>query len=190
MIGLIIFLACLVFLILLAIGWIAGTYNDLTTDTQDVETQFSNIKTEYQRRSDLFYNLVQGVKSYAKFEKETFIEVTKMRNVSGAMSKDAKVAKKQMAQMDNAFARLLATFEAYPKLQSVDLYKETMAEIRITEDRVNIARTDFNDVVREYNYKVKTFPSNIIANWFRFTAKSYFANEPETDKCPKLSFEK
>jgi len=189
MIGLIIFLACLVFVILMLVGWVAGTYNDLTTDVQDVETQFSNVKTEYQRRSDLFYNLVEAVKSYVKFEKSTFIEVTKMRHISQNMGTDAKVAKKQMTQLDNTFARLLATFENYPKLQSVQVYQQTMEEIRITEDRVNVARTDFNDTVRVYNIKVKTFPSNIIAHWFRFAVKSYFINEPRTDACPKLSFE-
>lgn len=187
MIELIIILACLVFVILILIGWVAGTYNDLVTDVQDIETQFSNIKTEYQRRADLFYNLVESVKSHVKFEKSTITEVTRLRNVT--LGKEPKVAKKQMAQMDGAFARLLATFEAYPKLQSVQLYQQTMEELRITEDRVNVARTDFNDVIRVYNTKVKTFPSNIIARMYGFIIKEYFMNEPSTDKCPKISYE-
>jgi LemA protein len=177
--------AVLIFLVLVFVGWIIGTYNSLQNGRQNVKTQFSNIKTEYQRRADLFYNLVQSVKGHAKFEKSTLTEVTRNRNpnIFGGTPKQ-QIAK--MKELDSFFSRLLVTVEAYPKLQSIEQYNKLVDEIRITEDRINVARTDFNGVVREYNLIIVSFPTSQVARAFGFKEENFFENEKSTDNAPKI----
>lgn len=165
-------------------GWVWGGYNTLVKGTQNIDTMFSNIKTEYQRRADLFYNLAEAVKSYAKFEKSTLVEVIAMRN--GNFGKNPKEAMEKMKNLGGFLSKLMLVVERYPKLQATKQYQELMKETRITEDRINIARTEYNDTVREYNLYVKSFPSNIISSMFRFTEGTYFENDVETNAAPKL----
>jgi LemA protein len=182
-----IILAVFFFVLLTCIGWIIGTFNWFVNAQQNIKTQFSNIKTEYQRRADLFYNLVQSVRAHMKFEKSTLVEVTKMRNVNLNGPK-AEVVKK-MKDMDALFSKLLVTVEAYPNLKSIRQFTKFSDEVRITEDRINVARTDYNEVVREYNVRVKQFPTSIVARWKNFNIEKYYMNEPKTDYSPKISFE-
>jgi len=184
---LLIILAIFLFLILLIVGWFIGTFNWFVNAQQNIKTQFSNIKTEYQRRADLFYNLVQAVRAHTKFEKGTLVEVTKMRNVNLGGPKAETV--KKMKEMDAFFSKLLVTVEAYPHLKSIKQFNKFSDEVRITEDRINVARTDYNEVVREYNVRVKQFPSSIVARWKNFNEEKYYLNEPKTDYSPKVSFE-
>ena len=179
--------AILILGILVLVGWIIGSYNWFINARQNINSQFSNIKTEYQRRADLFYNLVQSVKSHMKFEKGTLVEVIKMRNVNLGTSKPDVL--KKMKGMDSFFSKLIATFEAYPNLKSIQQYNKFSDEVRITEDRINVARTDYNELIREFNVRVKQFPSSIIANMFRFVIEKYYMNEPNTEYSPKVDFE-
>jgi LemA protein len=149
------------------------------------------LKTEYQRRADLFYNLVQSVKSHKNFEKETLIEVIKAR--SGKFGDTKAQEMKSMNKMDSGMAGLLGklnvVFEQYPNLKSSEQHNKLMDEIRITEDRVNIARTDYNDTVREYNNYVQMFPSNILASKFQFKGEIFFENEEESNKPVRIDLE-
>jgi len=172
------------FLLLCFVGWLWGSYNLFVTGKQNIKTMWSNIKTEYQRRADMFYNLAETVKGYAKFEKDTMTQVIAMRNGNFGTGKAAEL--KNMKNLDNFFARLLAVFEAYPKLRAVEEYDRLMVNIRVTEDRVNVARVEYNDVVRDYNLSVNTFPNNLIANKFGFKEEAFFENEAGTEKAPKL----
>lgn len=185
--ALIIILAIIGFIVLITIGWIIGNYNEFINSKVSIETQWSNIKTEYQRRADLFYNLVQSVKSHMKFEKGTLIEVTKMRNANLGSPSPESLSK--MKGMDAFFSKLIATFEAYPNLKSIEQYNRFTEEIRITEDRINIARTDLNDIIREYNINVRSFPTNILAKMFGFTKEKFYINEEKTNYAPKVDFE-
>lgn len=171
-------------LVLISLGWFWGGYNTLQRGKQNVLTMFSNIKTEYQRRADLFYNLAESVKGNAKFEKDTLKQVIEMRG--GNFGKDNKTALKNMKELDSFFNRLMVVFERYPDLKSHESYRELMKEIRITEDRVNIVRTEYNDTVREYNLYILSFPSNILAGMFNFKEEEYFNNEEGTDNAPKI----
>jgi LemA protein len=92
-----------------------------------------------------------------------------------------------MKGLDGFLNKLMVVVERYPKLKATEEYKQLMHETRITEDRINIARTEYNDTVRDYNLFVVSFPSNILAGMFRFKQEEYFENEPETDKAPKLN---
>lgn len=178
--------AVFVFLFLIPIGWTIGQYNFFQVGKQNIKTQWSNLKTEYQRRYDLVLNLVETVKSFKKHEKETLTEVIKARsmlNFKGSISKQVKT----MGGLDNLFSKLAVVFEKYPELKANEQHNILMEELRTTEDRINVARTDFNDIVREYNLGVKTFPSSIIANIFSFTEEKYYLNETISDKAPKVS---
>jgi len=175
-----IFGAVIGFLIMITLGYVIGTYNSLVSNREDIRTQFSNIKTEYQRRADLFYNLVQATKSYKIFEKSTLKEVVEARakGITGTIPAQIK----KMGQLDGLFSKLLALVEAYPNLKSNEQHNKLMDEVRITEDRVNVARTGYNDEVREYNIIIQSFPSSIIANMFRFRKNDFFINEEESNK--------
>ncbi len=184
MISIIIILAIIATILLIFIGWIWGGYNTLVGGTQNIKTMFSNMKTEYQRRADLFYNLAEAVKSYAKFEKNTLTEVIAMRN--GNFGKNSKEAMTKMKKLDGFMSKLMLVVERYPKLRATEQYQTLMKETRITEDRINIVRTEYNDTVRDYNLFVVSFPSNILAGRFHFIEEDYFESEPDTDKAPKM----
>jgi LemA protein len=171
--------AIFAFIIFVVGGWMIGTYNLFINGKQNIKTQWSNILTEYQRRADLFYNLAQAVKSYAKFEHNTLMHVTQARGGNFGKTKADQV--KAMGKLDDSFAnimsRLLVVFERYPKLKAIEQYHDFTKEVRITEDRVNIARTDYNGVVKEYNNNVLTFPNKILAGWWNFGEEKFFLNE-------------
>lgn len=176
------------FIILITAGYAIGTYNFFQSYIQNIKTQWSNIKTEYQRRYDLFINLAEAVKSYKKHEKSTLLEVIKLRG--GIEFKgDIKSQMKKMNSLDKFFSKLSVVFERYPELKSNEQHNILMNEVRITEDRLNIARTDYNDIVREYNTKIKVFPSSIIAGMFHFKIAIYFVNEEASNIAPKLAMD-
>lgn len=179
-----IILASIGALILIVGGWIWGGYNTLVKGMQNIKTMFSNIRTEYQRRADLFYNLVEATKSHARFEKETLTQVIAMRN--GNFGGDKQQALKKMQGFGALMSKLMLVVERYPKLRSTEQYQILMKETRITEDRINIARTEYNDTVREYNLYVNSFPSNVIAGMFRFKEEIFFEGEQGIEKAPKM----
>jgi LemA protein len=176
-------LAVLLAIVLAIGGWFIGGYNTLAGLKQNIKTMFSNIKTEYQRRADLIMNLAEATKSYAKFEKSTLTDVIAARNGIGNTPKELMKGKKQL---DSVLSKLMLVVERYPKLKANEQYKMLMHETRVTEDRVNLARTEYNDTVRDYNLFVVSFPSNVLAGMFHFKEEEYFENEADTDKCPKL----
>lgn len=179
MIGLII-LGILATFTLIIVGWIIGVYNMLVIAFQEVRNQLSNIKTEYQRRADLFINLMESTKSYKKHEKNTLVELTQAR--SGNFGKTPKEEIKKMKGLENVFARLLAIQENYPNLKADTIHTKLMDEIRITEDRINIARTDYNELVKDFNVLIKTFPNFIIANMLKYQSEPFFENDEASNK--------
>lgn len=175
----------LVCLVLLIIAWIWGGYNVFVTGDQNIKTMWSNIKTEYQRRADLFYNLVEATKSAARFERDTLTQVIAMRNGNFGNTVKENIAK--MKKLNTLFSQLQLIVERYPKLKATEEYAKLMEETRNTEDRVNIVRTEYNDVVRDYNLSVRMFPSSLLAGMFHFKEHEYFENEEGTDKAPKFN---
>lgn len=170
-------LAIILFVLITGGSWIIGIYNWYHNLKQDLGTQGSNIKTEYQRRADIFYNLANAVKSHKNFEKSTMIEVIKARNQAISINPKDLMKGKGLKGMESAFSKLLAVFEQYPELKSHTHYEKFMEEVRITEDRINVARTSYNDIVREYNVGIKVFPRNIVARWFDFRVEDFYKNE-------------
>lgn len=168
-------------------GWGIGTYNTMIVAFNDVKNQWSNVKTEYQRRADLIVSMVESVKGYAKHERATLFEVMQVRN--GNFGKTKAEEMKKLKGFDQALHRLLMVQEAYPELKANDTFLELMDELKVTENRVNIARTDYNETVRDYNILLTVFPKNIIAGIFHFVPEQYFElQDAGSERAPKVSF--
>jgi LemA protein len=179
-----IFLGVVLLGTLIFAGWLIGLYNTLVVAVQDIRNMMGNIKTEYQRRADLFMNLVESVKGSTRFEKDTLTQVIAARG--GNLGKTPAETMSKLKGLEGALSKLMVVFERYPELKATKNYEKLMEEIRITEDRINIARTDYNAIVRDYNIMTKSFPQNYFARIFKFGEELYFENEPESTKAPKI----
>jgi len=175
-------------IILLFFLYFIGTYNALVILKTRIKEAFSGIDVQLKRRADLVPNLIETVKGYTKHEKEIFENVTKAR--SALMKAETP---KEKAQADNiltgALKSLFAIAEAYPQLQASQNFQELQRQLEDTEDKIAYARQFYNSNVLEYNTKVKTFPSNIIANMFGFKEEEFFETKEEDRKAPKVSFD-
>lgn len=164
-----------------------GTYNALVILKTRIKEAFSGIDVQLKRRADLIPNLVETVKGYAKHEKEVFENVTRAR--SALMKAETP---RQKAEADNmltgALKSLFAVAEAYPQLQASQNFQELQRQLEDTEDKVAYARQFYNSNVLEYNTKVKTFPSNLIANTFGFKEEEFFEANEEERKTVKVNF--
>jgi len=180
-------LAVVIFTVMLTVSWVWGTYNTFVIAKFDIATQWSNVKTEYQRRADLIYNMVEITQSYAKFEKETMTEVVKARG--GNFGSTKKEEMKSMTELDTAISRLLLVWEQYPNLKAIEQYNKLTEELQRTENRVQIARSDYNSVVRSYNILISKFPNSILAGAFNYREEDFFENKPRTEEGLKIEME-
>jgi LemA protein len=173
-------------------------YNTMVGQDQGVKGKWGNVQSEYQRRSDLIPNLVSTVKGAADFEKSTLEAVVNARAKATAMTVDPanltpeNIAKFQAAQgeLSGALSRLLVTVERYPDLKANQNFRDLQAQLEGTENRIKVARNDFNTAVQTYNTTVKSFPNNIFANMFGFAEKGFFAADPGAEKAPSVDFTK
>lgn len=173
---------------------LGGAYNGLVASREAVNTAWSKVESQYQRRSDLIPNLVNTVKGAANFEQETLSKVVEARAKATQIKVDANnpddIARFQQAQgeVSSALSRLLAVSENYPQLKATDNFKDLQVQLEGTENRITVARNDFNDTAKSYNTKVKSFPTNIFTGLFGFKERPYFAAEAGADKAPKVDF--
>jgi LemA protein len=189
-------LALIVIIALVVIlgGCGCSSYNGLVKGDQDVKTSWSNVETNYQRRTDLYNSVIKTIEGSANFEKSTLKEVldarAKATSVTVNIDDPQSLEKYQQAQgqLQGAFGRLMAVAEAYPDLKTTQSFRDFQAQIEGTENRINIARRDYNSTVNSYNLKVKTFPNNIFAGFFRFTEKPYYKADPGSEKAPDIQF--
>ncbi len=165
----------------------AGTYNSLVSYDEKTKESYSQIQNQLQRRLDLIPNLVNTVKGYASHEKEIMESLANARaNLAGAKTINEQAAANQ--ELSNALSRLLVVVENYPTLKADENFKQLMDELAGTENRIAVARKDYNGVVKEYNVKVKRFPTVIFARLFGFNEKPYFEASPEAQKAPEVKF--
>ena len=177
-------------------GWVKNSYNGLVADQESVETAWAQVENVYQRRADLIPNLVETVKGYAKHEQETLEGVIEARANATKVTIDPTnmtpedLQKYQAAQGDvtNALSRLIAVAENYPDLKANQNFLELQSQLEGTENRIAVERNKFNEVARQYNTKRRTFPTNIIANFFNFGEKPYFKAQEGADVAPKVDF--
>lgn len=176
--------------------WGISSYNGLVSMDENVSNQWANVETQYQRRSDLIPNLVNTVKGYAKHESETLESVMAARSQATQVKIDPsnctpqQLAAYQKAQGDvtTALGKLLAITENYPDLKANQNFLELQSQLEGTENRINVARKDFNDTAKKYNTSLRRFPRNIIASMFGFEKRNYFEAEAGAEKAPKVEF--
>jgi len=184
--------------ILLLGGCGCSGYNTMVSQDQNVKGKWGNVQSEYQRRSDLIPNLVNTVKGAANFEQQTLTDVVNARakatqtTIDPANLTPENIAKFQQAQgeLSSSLSRLLVTIERYPELKANANYQALQAQLEGTENRIKVARNDFNTSVQTFNTTVKSFPNNIFAGIFNFKEKGYFAADAGSEKAPTVDFNK
>jgi len=164
---------------------LVSTYNNLITKTQNVDGQWAQVETQYQRRFDLIPNLVNSVKGSFEQEQEVFGAIAEARTkYAGAQSANDKA--QAAGEIESAFARLLVIIENYPELKSNETVLGLMDELAGTEHRISVERKRFNDLARDYNTTIKRFPTNLIANMFNFDAKAFFEAVKQAQTAPQV----
>ena len=171
-------LIILVILVVVVAALLIANYNGLVGLRNKIEAAYSQIDVQLNRRHSLIPNLVETVKGYAAHEAGTLEKVVQARNV--AMNANG-VADKAQAEnaITGALKSVFALSEAYPDLKANANFQQLQAELSSTEDRIAYARQYYNDIVRAYNTKIQAFPSNLIANAFKFTEREYFQADNE-----------
>ena len=176
--------------------WAISGYNSLVGMDENVSNQWANVETQYQRRADLIPNLVNTVKGYAAHEKETLEGVMAARSQATQIKVDPtdltpeKLAEYQKAQgqLATALGRLLAITENYPDLKANQNFLELQAQLEGTENRINVARKNFNDAAKIYNTTIRRFPKNILAGMFGFDKRAYFEAAEGAEQAPQVQF--
>jgi LemA protein len=177
-VGLVVFVA--------AIFW--SYYNSFVTKEQQVDAQWSQVETQYQRRFDLIPNLVGATKGALKQEQRIFSQLAEARTrYAGATTTEQKV--RAANQIESALARLLVIVENYPQLRSMGVIQNLMVQLEGTENRVAVERRRYNEMVREFNVAVKRFPGAFFANIFGFDEKPYFKSVAGAAEAPKVDLD-
>jgi LemA protein len=163
---------------------------------ENVKSKWGNVQSEYQRRADLIPNLVSTVKGEANFEQTTLQNVINARaratsiqvNPNDLTPEKIQQFQQAQGQLSVALGRLLAVAENYPTLRANDAFRGLQTQLEGTENRIKVARNDFNTAVQGYNSTIRVFPNNIYAGWFNFSPKGYFEAEAGSEKAPTVNF--
>lgn len=182
--------------IAIVVIWAVSGYNSLVGMEEGVDNKWSNVETQYQRRADLIPNLVNTVKGYAAHESETLQGVIEARSKATQITVNAddltpeKLAEYQKAQgaVTSALGKLLALTENYPDLKANQNFLELQAQLEGTENRITVARKDFNDAAKAYNTSIRRFPKNLIAGMFGFDRRPYFEAQEGAEVVPTVQF--
>jgi LemA protein len=175
-----------------------SSYNTLVQSDEQVKQSWANLQAQYQRRADLIPNLVETVQGAADFEQETLQSVTEARAKATSIQVSAedlndpqKIQQFQQAQsaLGQSLGRLLAVSENYPQLQATQAFSDLQAQLEGTENRITVARRDYNAAVRQYNTKVRSFPTVLFAGMMGFPPKTPFEAEAGAEDAPDVSFD-
>ena len=180
---------------LLIIGfWGCNGYNGLVGADQGVKKVWSNVETNYQRRTDLYNSVIKTIEGSANFEKSTLKEVIEARSKATQIKVDVndpaslEAYQKAQANLQGSFSRLMAVAENYPNLKTTDAFRDFQAQIEGTENRINVARQDYNKSIEDYNLRVKKFPGVILARLFGYNDKPFYKADAGTEKAPPIDF--
>ena len=168
-------------------SYVKGTYNSLVMLDEGVKAAWAQVENQLQRRYDLIPNYVETVKGFAKQEKDVFIKVTEARSkVGGATTVPDKIQANNA--LSSVLSRLLVVVERYPELKSDQNFLRLQDELAGTENRIAVERRRYNEVVKTYNIKVRSFPTNILAGMFGFEKATFFEVPEAVQEVPKVEF--
>jgi LemA protein len=184
------------FVVLTSLLFSSCGYNTMVSQQEAVDGAWSQVDVQYQRRNDLIGNLVETVKGYAKFEQETLTKVVEARasatqvKVDASQLTEANIEKYQAAQgqLTSALSKLMSISENYPDLKANQGFSDLRIELAGTENRIAVARKNFNDAVQTYNTSIRTFPNNMFSGMWGFEKKGYFKAEAGSEKAPEVKF--
>lgn len=186
--GMIILLSIIVVVVIFAISLI-GTYNGLVSQRENVDSSFSVIDVQLKRRADLIPNLVNTVKGFAAHETDAIKSVTDARaKMAGAGTVSDKAAAD--GELTSALSRLMVIVENYPNLKADANFRQLSDELAGTENRISVARIDYNNVAKQYNKTIKQIPTNIVAGMMGFSSASYFEANEADKQTPTVNFGK
>lgn len=182
-------------LIVGALFWF-GTYNSLVSSDVNVDRAKGNVQSALQRRADLIPNLVNTVAGAAQFEKTTQTQIAEMRSQAGQLQTQVynaqSVEEMQAASsaMQNFLSRLMVVVENYPDLKATENFKDLQSQLEGTENRINYERTEYNNAVKDYQTRVRSFPSNIVAGHYGFDSSKWkmFEATPGAQVAPTVTF--
>lgn len=185
-----------VVVLFLIYNFFTGKYNQMVVLDEEVNTEWANVETQYQRRYDLIPNLVSTVKGFAEQEKDVLIGVTEARSKASSIQIDpsnlneASMQKFAAAQgeLNSALSRLLVTVERYPDIKSNQNFLELQAQLEGTENRISVSRTRFNEKSKSYNTYIRKFPNTVIAGMFDFERKPLYEATQGAEEAPKVEF--
>jgi LemA protein len=164
-----------------------GYYNGFVSSNQKIEAAMSEIDNQQQRRSDLVPNLVNTVKGYASHEKEVFENIAKARQMYSSTSSTSDKIKADQ-EMSSSLSRLIAVAENYPELKSDKHFTDLMTQLEGTENRLSVARKNYNDSVKKYNSKISRFPGNVFAKMYGVYKQPYFKADEAAKSNPVVDF--
>ena len=186
--GIIYVLSILLAIILLGGCSVVGTYNGLVSEQTKVEQAQADVATALQRRSDLIGNLVESVKGQMNHETEIFTKIAEARAKIGNGTVTSKENQEAQGELSSAISRLISLTENYPELKSNQNVEQLMTELAGSENRIFVARKDYNKVATEYNQKLRSFPTVLIANMMNFKEAETFKESEEAKTAPKVDF--
>ncbi|WAM33885.1 LemA family protein [Caldicellulosiruptor morganii] len=173
--------------IVIFLMYLFSLYNGLVKAEENVSSKWSQVENQLQRRADLIPNLVNTVKGYAKHEKEILEKLAEARSKL-INSKTVEDKAKADEELSGLLSRLLVIVENYPDLKADRTFTMLMDELSGTENRIAVARKDYNDAVMSYNTRIKVFPTVVIARLFGFEPKPYFRAQESANQVPKVDF--
>lgn len=183
----VIILVAILAVVVIIAGSLISTYNGLNSLRSDVESAQATISTQLQRRSDLIPNLVNTVKGYAAHETEVFTAIADARSkLSGADTIEEQA--EANSELSSAISRLLVVVEQYPTLKADASFVALQDQLEGTENRIAQARNDYNEVVKAFNTKIRSFPTNIFAGMLGFSEYSYFEADASANEVPDVTF--
>ena len=188
---------CLAILVLLGLTWVGSTYNSFVRLDEKVIANWAQVENQYKRRLDLIPNLVETVKGYAAHEQETLAQVVALRSAAQTAAKapDLLTNKTSMdnyvkaqSALSQGLGRLMVVVERYPDLKANEVFLALQSQLEGTENRIAVERRNYIEAVREYNTRIRMFPSAMIAALFGFEKKQTFDMPKDAENAPQISF--
>jgi LemA protein len=177
-----------ILLVIIMVSWYVGTRNRLVQTEEQVNASWSEVENQLQRRSDLIPNLVNTVRGFAAQEEEVFTSIADARaRLAGAQSVEETA--ESYGELQSALSRLLVVVENYPQLRSNENFIRLQDELAGTENRIAVARRRYNEAVRDFNTRIRMFPTAMIASGLGFEQKEYFEVDEEDMEVPEVQFE-